>query len=173
MLTYWGRCVNTTLHESNGTGPGSLQLRCSSRSISHRSVREDDNQFREEHHKEASNQENNNIRHDRLVHNLGVHSRRCHTLQVEHIDAKRRSNHAQAKSDTQNQDGGVGVQGRSLDYRSRMGMAIMMIGVVSRNIPITKNSAKISSIRGRPSRLELAKAAATTSDRRVIFTREL
>jgi len=52
---------------------------------------------------------------------------------------------------------------------SRMGMAIMMIGVVSRNIPITKNS----SIRGRPSRLELAKAAATTSDRRVIFTREL
>ena len=56
---------------------------------------------------------------------------------------------------------------------SRMGMAIMMIGVVSRNIPITKNSAKISSIRGRPSRLELAKAAATTSDRRVIFTREL
>ncbi|CAN4071532.1 RNA methyltransferase, partial [Dysosmobacter welbionis] len=31
------------------------------------------------------------------------------------------SNHAQAKSDTQNQDGGVGVQGRSLDYRQQNG----------------------------------------------------
>ena len=119
MLKYLAGCVKTHCMHQRTSEP--QRLRSPLKLISHCRIWEEDNQLWEEHHEETGNQEDNHIWNDRFVHDFGIDARRRHALQVEHIDAEGRGDHAQTQGDAQNQDGGAGVQGRCLDYRQQNG----------------------------------------------------